>query len=259
MTRAVRGTRTSKLAPPRWLALLGPLALLGCQPAQPSATAFPVPGPSASAIISSAMPSPSLSPSSSPSPSARSTALRLGAHGPEVLALQRRLTELGFWLGTPDGRYGESTKHAVTAFQKAQGIGRDGVAGSSTQAALARAVRPRPRSTSGRLIEIDLRRQLLLVVSGGSVLWALDTSTGAVAGTTPKGRHAVYREVDGYRHAPLGVLYRPKYFYEGVAVHGFTNVPAYPASHGCVRVTYAAMDMLWSAEHLPIGTPVWVY
>jgi lipoprotein-anchoring transpeptidase ErfK/SrfK len=55
------------------------------------------------------------------------------------------------------------------------------------------------------------------------------------------------------------LLYRPKYFHGGVAVHGYTSVPATPASHGCVRVTYAAMDHLWAADLLPIGTPVQVY
>jgi hypothetical protein len=42
-----------------------------------------------------------------------------------------------------------------------------------------------------------------------------------------EGPFSVDREVDGYRHAPWGTLYRPKYFHGGVAVHGFTDVPAY--------------------------------
>lgn len=58
---------------------------------------------------------------------------------------------------------------------------------------------------------------------------------------------------------PLGVLYRPKYFVGGVAVHGYPNVPPYPASHGCVRVTNEAMDWLWAKAALPIGGRVWVY
>jgi len=69
----------------------------------------------------------------------------------------------------------------------------------------------------------------------------------------------VFRQVDGYDRSPLGVLYRPKYFYEGVAVHGYPSVPAYPASHGCVRVTDQAIDWLWSSGAMPIGTAVWVY
>ena len=41
------------------------------------------------------------------------------------------------------------------------------------------------------------------------------------------------------------------------AVHGSWSVPAYPASHGCVRVTIAVMDRLYNG--LPVGLPVKVY
>ena len=67
------------------------------------------------------------------------------------------------------------------------------------------------------------------------------------------------REIDGYRHAPLGTLYRPKYFYHGIAFHGYPSVPPEPASHGCVRVTNAAMDWLWEHDRAPIGRTVRVY
>jgi len=87
----------------------------------------------------------------------------------------------------------------------------------------------------------------------------LDTGTGRVRGSTPTGRFTVYRQVDGYDHGPLGTLYRPKYVIRGVAVHGFSSVPAYPASHGCVRVTNAAMNWIWADNAMPIGQPVWIY
>jgi len=176
-----------------------------------------------------------------------------------VLALQHRLVALGYWLGVPDGHFGTTTTHAVVAFQKAQGLSRDGIVGPVTAAALVRASRLQPRSHAGYLIEIDLSRQLLLVVDGGRVEWVFDTSTGAVPGTTPVGRFRVFRQVDGYDRSPLGVLYRPKYFYDGVAIHGYPSVPATPASHGCVRVTNEAMDWFWSSGALPVGTVVWVY
>jgi hypothetical protein len=185
--------------------------------------------------------------------------MRPGASGPQVLALQQRLVDLGFWLGTPDSGYGSLTVHAVTAFQKSAGLARDGIAGEATLAAMAKATRIRPRSTGGSRIEVDLKRQLLLVVADGRTKWVMDTSTGKVAGTTPLGHHRVYRQIDGYHRAPLGVLYRPKYIHEGVAVHGFSSVPPYPASHGCIRVTNATMDWLWSSGAMPIGTDVWVY
>lgn len=187
------------------------------------------------------------------------TALRSGQSGPQVADLQRRLIALGYWLEAVDGVYGASTTHAVVAFQKASSLSRDGVAGPATLDRLATAVRLQPRSTSGRVIEVDLGRQLLLVVLDGRVEQVMDASTGKVAGTTPTGRFAVYYEVDGYDSGPLGVLYRPKYFIRGVAVHGYPNVPAVPASHGCVRVTNGAMDWLWASAVMVMGTPVWIY
>lgn len=147
----------------------------------------------------------------------------------------------------------------MVALQKAAGIGRDGVVGPTTRQALDQGIRPTPQSSAGRVVEIDLDRQLLLAVRDGQVEAVLDTSTGTVPGSTPAGRWTVTREIDGLRRSPLGLLYRPKYFYEGVAVHGYTSVPPYPASHGCVRVTYPAMDHLWQAGLMPVGTPVWVY
>src|SRR5690606_15958967 len=68
--------------------------------------------------------------------------LELGESGDAVLALQQRLSELGYWLGTPDGNYGQLTRQAVMAFQKVEGLTRDGVAGPATRQRLATAGRP---------------------------------------------------------------------------------------------------------------------
>lgn len=185
--------------------------------------------------------------------------LKKGASGPEVSALQNRLIGLGYWLGEPDGVFDEDTRHAVIAFQKLAGLSRDGTVGPATQAALDSAGRPSARTTAGHVIEVDLAHQVLLIVDDGTVTEVVDVSTGRRAGTTPIGRFAVERQIDGLRKAPLGRLYRPKYFHGGVAVHGFTSVPTKPASHGCVRVTYTAMDHLWGPGVMPLGTPVVVY
>src|SRR5690606_18085406 len=110
-----------------------------------------------------------------PDPGADGT-LELNDSGDSVLALQQRLVELGYWMGEPDGTYGQLTRQAVMAFQKVEGLGRDGVAGPVTQDRLAAAGRPTPRGGDG--IEIDLTRQVLFVVQGGQVTWAINTSTG---------------------------------------------------------------------------------
>jgi hypothetical protein len=190
--------------------------------------------------------------------------------GPHVEALQQRLQSLGYWVGPVDGVYGRLTRQAVYAFQKANGLEVDGRVGAGTAAALDLAGRPQPRSSSGDLVEIDKTNQVLLVVRDGAVLWAFNTSTGTeqpytyegqtYVADTPPGRWDVYRSADGVEVSHLGRLYRPIYFHhDGIAVHGYSSVPPEPVSHGCVRVTNAAMDFIWDQNFMPIGSPVWVY
>ncbi len=189
-----------------------------------------------------------------------------GSTGPAVLALQRRLVALRYWLGTPDGTFGDSTEQAVYALQKAAAITRDGLVGPKTDAALARGVVPRPRSARGYLVEVDLADDLLMFVEDGRLEWTLNTSTGGgyvYTGTavadTPIGMFSVYYEVDGLVTDNLGQLWRPKYFDGGFAIHGDSYVPPYPVSHGCVRVSDEAIDWIWTDDMAPIGTNVWVY
>ena len=197
-------------------------------------------------------------------------ALGVEDRGPAVTALQSRLAELGYWVGPIDGVYGKLTTQAVYAFQKVTGLPVDGEADRATREALFRAERPRPAGGAGDRIEVDKSRQVLFVVRDGAVLWAFNTSTGTeepytyegeeYLADTPPGRWTITREIDGYRTSNLGRLYRPKYFHpDGIAVHGYTSVPPYPASHGCVRLTNSAMDFLWESGLAPIGHEVWVY
>jgi peptidoglycan hydrolase-like protein with peptidoglycan-binding domain len=227
-------------------------------PGPPQTTTSTTQPPSTTTTTSTPAPTTSTTPTTQPGPVVGGD-LRQGDGGEAVRSLQVRLSELGYWLGRPDGVFGDGTRHAVVALQKAAGLERDGVVGPATRAALDAGTRPSARSTSGLVVEIDLARQLLLIVRDGQVESIFDTSTGRVAGSTPTGHWQVTRQIDGFRQSRLGLLYRPKYFYEGVAVHGYTSVPAWPASHGCVRLTYAAIDHVWAADLMPVSTPVWVY
>jgi peptidoglycan hydrolase-like protein with peptidoglycan-binding domain len=183
--------------------------------------------------------------------------------------LQKRLTELGYWLGPVDGTFGDSTEQAVFAFQKAAGLAPDGVVGPKTEAALARGADVQPRSSSGYVIEIDVAKDLMMFVTYGKVVHVLNTSTGggyvyrsggitAVA-NTPVGIFHLFRQVDGMVTDSLGELWRPKFFYSGFAIHGDGYVPPYPVSHGCARVSNEAIDWIWANNLAPIGTEVWVY
>lgn len=183
--------------------------------------------------------------------------------------LQQRLSDLGYWIGPVDGGFGLLTEQAVMAFQGWEEITRDGVVGPETRATLADATRPSPNGDHANMLQIDEYRGVMLAVEGGETQWAFHVSAGsyeeywneAYGGTrladTPNGTWEIYRQIDGLREAPLGLLNRPKYFHEdGIAVHGSPNVPAWGASHGCVRVTNPAIDFIWANDLAPIGQTV---
>jgi peptidoglycan hydrolase-like protein with peptidoglycan-binding domain len=195
--------------------------------------------------------------------------LKIGASGADVAAVQRRLVALGYRPGGTDGNFGVETLSAVTAFQKHEGLDRDGVVGADVRAHLRHPTGAGPRRTMPTPhVEVDLDRQIAFVVLASGVT-ILDVSTGSgktyvTPGTTapqvaytPTGTFSVYRAVDAPVVAPLGTLYKPLYFEEGWAMHGEPVVPPYPASHGCVRTHDWDQDWLW--PQIPVGTPITIY
>lgn len=217
-------------------------------------------------------PAPARPPAAAASPAVASKPapmLQLGDHGHSVAVLQRRLSALGYWLGPANGRFGDTTQQAVYAFQKVAGLTRDGVVGPKTAAALASGAQPSARTHSGHVIEVNLRKDLVMIVNNGTVSAVLNTSTGGgytytsrgvtSVANTPTGRFQIERTVNGMDISPLGQMWRPRYFYSGYALHGDTYVPPYPVSHGCVRVSNDAIDWIWATNQAPIGTEVYVY
>lgn len=176
--------------------------------------------------------------------------LSLGAQGPSVRALEERLAALHYAI-EQNGVFGDDAVEAVYAFQKVEGLPRTGVVTASVWQRLLHAQIPVARYP-GNHIEIDKTRQVLFVVRGGKVALVVATSTGAT-GNTPLGEWHVYRKVVGYDW----VLYYPNYFLRGFAVHGYPDVPPYPASHGCARIP------MWVAQtvygDIALGSIVDVY
>jgi hypothetical protein len=194
----------------------------------------------------------------------------MGARGAGVTDVQTRLESLGYWTGGVNGVYGPLTQQAVWAFQKVHGLPRTGVVDAATRVAFRTARRPTPRSTSGYVIEVDKDRQVIIVARNGRAEWTINTSTGTerpytwqgrqYLADTPVGRFTMSRQIDGVRDGELGTLFRPKYFHpDGIAFHGYPSVPPNPASHGCVRMTNAAINWVWDNNIIPLGTSVWVY
>ena len=68
--------------------------------------------------------------SSSSSQSSTPSVWKNGSSGDEVVKIQKRLAELGFYDGAIDGDFGSQTEKAYIAFQQAAGVLVDGIAGS---------------------------------------------------------------------------------------------------------------------------------
>ena len=105
--------------------------------------------------------------------------LRSGSQGPEVAWLEQRLADLSYRPGPVDGVFDRKTRQAVIAFQKWEGLTRDGTVGEAVWEALLSAVRPTPtRILSGTWIEVNKSKQVLLFCRSGTVERILPCSTG---------------------------------------------------------------------------------
>jgi lipoprotein-anchoring transpeptidase ErfK/SrfK len=198
--------------------------------------------------------------------------LRSGMSGPDVRMLQQRLRHLHYDVGRVTSDFGYDTLHAVVAFQKVQGISRDGVVGPDVWKRLGTPRVPHlrhPEAAYPTGVEVDITKQVVYYAVDGKIRRILDASSGGgytytgSDGTqqqaiTPTGHYSVIRKYDGWETAPLGQLYRPAYFRsDGYAIHGSNSVPNYPASHGCVRITVPAADRMWN--RFVYGMSVWLY
>ena len=176
--------------------------------------------------------------------------------GEDVAETQRRMLAVGLDPGPVDGTFSDVTTHAAIAIEKWLGLPRHGDIGDEERAFLIAGRPPAPRQPSGNHVEIDIPRQVALLVHGGTVVAWWPTSTGS-ADNTPRGHYAVYNKVPAWDCGDVGCLYKPSYFVGGFAVHGYPSVPTYPASHGCARAPMAMAE--WIYDQMPYGLEVFVY
>jgi lipoprotein-anchoring transpeptidase ErfK/SrfK len=188
----------------------------------------------------------------------------------EIKQAEQWLKDLGYWTGPVDGVWDGASRHALTAFQKVEGARPTGRLTRAEHNALSVAVPHRPKELSGGLhVEVDIGRQVLFLVDAdGKVGNILPISSGTgkrfkeagypeAMAITPCARLEVYQKVAGWRKSPLGEMFNPLYVVGGIAIHGSTDVPAHPASHGCIRIPMYASPLL--AKMVPVGTPVLIY
>ena len=183
---------------------------------------------------------------------------RLPAPDPAVMATQQRLITLGYMVpGDDDGRLGPATQNAILAFQKWEGLNRTGLLDSGTKKRLASARRPKPhtRGGTGKRAEILLDRQVALLIKSNRVVRAIAVSSGKPSTPTPPGSYHVYAKIREWWSVPFREwLPYALPFVGGIAFHQFPSVPAYPASHGCVRQLPSVAP--WTYKFAYVGMPV---
>lgn len=183
---------------------------------------------------------------------------------------ERRLSDLGYWTGAVDGLFDPATRSALIAFQKWEGRPTTGRLTLDELEAIRNSTAPKAREPGYAHVEVDLDRQVMLVVNGdrdGGGVRVLPVSTGndkpfmddgqMSLAHTPRGRFLVYDKVEGREQGAFRAMYYSNYISGGVAIHGYHSVPNQPASHGCIRIPiFAAREV---SKLLPIGTIVLVY
>ena len=183
----------------------------------------------------------------------RAPSLAIGSRGRAVRALEKRLNGLRYRLRHGNSFYGVDTYESVLAFQKVHRMSRTGRVNADVWRKLGRAHVPKARHPNGNHVEVDKARQVLFEVRRGKVVRVIHVSTGAT-GNTPLGRWRVYYKAPGL--LPSGMYYS-LFWFRAFAIHGYHSVPAWPASHGCVRIP------MWQAPPLfarwGLGTTVYVY
>lgn len=186
----------------------------------------------------------------------------------DILVAEQLLSDLGYWTGPVDGVFDGASRHALMAFQKIEGRKLTGGLTIAELEALTVTSPPEPRDKTYAHVEVDLSRQILMVVDEtGRVSRVLPVCTGNEKlyvdqgkrrrAHTPRGRFTVTRKINGLRISTLGSLYYPCYIVNGIAIHGSPSIAPYPASHGCIRIPmFAAREF---HDMTAVGTVVWVY
>ena len=190
----------------------------------------------------------------------------------QVTEAERHLSDMGYWTGPVDGIFDRATREALIAFQKWHArtvngrLTRDELEAIRAKAD-SKAAWPKPKENGYDHVEVDLDRQVLLLVNekGGIRVLPVSTGTGkpfiedgqTSIAYTPRGRFVVYDKGIGWETGPLGSVYYANYISGGVAIHGFRSVPTQPASHGCIRIPmFAAREV---SKLMKLGTIVLVY
>ncbi len=158
---------------------------------------------------------------------------------------EKTLRRQGYHMPKVDGRADRFSLWAIYAFEKVAGLGAYGSFGNREWNRMLRNPRMKVRRPDlpDTHVEINIGKQLILLVKNGKVRNHLHTSTGKASTPTIRGTFTVYEKRPYYQ--PHNHMYKSIFFYGGYAMHGYPSIPTYPASHGCARTYNGNQDFIY--------------
>jgi hypothetical protein len=182
-------------------------------------------------------------------------ALHPGECGKVVKGFKREMAKMGYVAGGGpcfNGRLGRE----VLAYRKVNDMNRSQKAGAGLVKKVygGRGAYRVRYPDAGEHAEVPLSKQVLVLIKKGKPFAVYPVSTGKPSTPTITGHYSFYRQEPGYNSEGM---YYSFYWHNGYAVHGYAEVPNYPASHGCVRTFIADQPRIY--EQLHYGESIFVF
>lgn len=118
-----------------------------------------------------------------------------------------------------------------------------------------------PEVPAVKHVEVDKTQQVLRAYEGDHLVFQTRISTGKWDRSTPNGQFSVGEKhlihySKRYHNAPMPFSVQVN---GNIFIHGFTSVPAHPASHGCIRLPLDGDNPAkWFFNWVESGTPITV-
>ncbi len=183
------------------------------------------------------------------------TALHAGQCGRVVKGFKKALGKMGYASG--DGRcFDGRTGREVLAYRKVNGMAPTERAGKGlVEDVFGGRGGYRVRyPKAGEHAEVSIDKQVLVLAKGDRPFAIYPVSTGKSSTPTITGHYTFYRREPGTNSHGM---YYSFYWHGGYAIHGYPEVPDYPASHGCVRTFNADQPRIYN--QLFYGESIFVY
>jgi lipoprotein-anchoring transpeptidase ErfK/SrfK len=107
--------------------------------------------------------------------------------------------------------------------------------------------------------EVDITNQVLRACEDEKLVFQTRVSTGKYDGSTPRGHFTVgvkhrFHYSKRYHNAPMPFSVQVN---GHIFIHGYSSVPQFPASHGCIRVPLSGDNpAMWFFNWADLGMPV---